>query len=219
MAKESVKTRNAAGGQEASPSGEIRAKSKYHHGDLRETLISAAYTLISTHGADGFTLADACRISGVSTAAPYKHFSDRDELLATVVARAFDNMSDRSMAAVEQAGVGTLEGIIAMGKAYVRFAVEQKHLFRLMFGQHPILKQDCQVIEDGLGCFSRVIEQVAIYCSKNHVPGDPRQIAVRLWTFVHGAASLKIDGDYDVVSEDLDVDHLIEVTTPLLLGA
>ncbi len=194
------------------------AKSKYHHGDLREALLAASFDLISQHGGDRFSLADACRLAGVSTAAPYKHFRDRDEVLEIIVARAFDLMSERSMAAVEAAGVGTLEGIIAMGQAYVRFAVEEEHLFRLMFGQHPVLKKADCVMNDGKQCFGKVIEQVAIYCERNGLSGDPMEIAVRLWTFVHGAASLLIDGDYEGVAPGLDVDRLIAAAAPLLLS-
>lgn len=197
----------------------IRSKDKYHHGDLREALISASYVLVSERGAENFSLADACRVAGVSTAAPYKHFQDRDEVLAIVVARAFEEMSSRSMAAVEAAGVGTLASIVAMGQAYVSFAETEQRLFRLMFGQHPILKEHEEVLSDGMQCFSRVIEQVAIYCDCNNVKGDPKQIAVQLWTFVHGAASLLIDQDYEMVAPEVDVAQLITQTTPFLLKA
>lgn len=195
----------------------VRAKSKYHHGDLRDALLHAYHDLVAMHGAENFTLAQACRLSGVSTAAPYKHFRDRDEVLGLIVTRGFHQMSEQSMRAVEAAGVGTLAGIVAMGQAYVRFAVENENLFRLMFGQHPVLKTDEVVMGEGLGCFSKVIEQVAIYCDRNGVSGNPDEIAVRLWTFVHGAASLLIDGDYGVVAPGLDVDALIERTSPSLL--
>ncbi len=195
-----------------------KPKSKYHHGDLKEALVQASYQLISEKGAENFSLADACRLAGVSTAAPYKHFRDRDEVLEIVVARAFDDMTEKSMQAVEAAGVGTLEGISAMGGAYLKFAVEEQRLFRLMFGQHPTLKQAECVVNDGRNCFSKVIEQVAIYCERNNVSGNPKEVAVRLWTFVHGAASLLIDEDYAVVAPEIDIEEMIITATPLLLG-
>lgn len=194
-----------------------KTKSKYHHGDLREALVQASYDLVAQHGAENFTLAEACRLAGVSTAAPYKHFKDRDELLGIVVTRGFDEMSEMSMAAVRAAGAGTMAGMIAMGQAYVHFAVHNQPLFRLMFGQHPVLKSDECVVGEGMGCFSKVIEQVAVYCERNDVPGDPNEIAVRLWTFVHGAASLLIDGDYAVAAPGVDVDALVARATPQLL--
>jgi AcrR family transcriptional regulator len=195
----------------------VRPKTKYHHGDLKEALVQAAYDLISRQGAENFSLADACRLAGVSTAAPYKHFRDRDELLEMVVVRAFDALAARSMAAVAAVGPGTLAGIIAMGEAYVGFAVDEQRLFRLAFGQHPALKRTSQVMCHGEQCFGGVIEQVALYCRLNGVAGDPRAIAIRLWTFVHGAAALVIDEDYAVVAPDLDVAAMIRDTTPMLL--
>lgn len=204
--------------EHATKTDPVRAKSKYHHGDLREALLQASYDLVLMNGAENFTLAEACRLAGVSTAAPYKHFKDRDEVLGLIVARGFDRMSEQAMQAVEGAGVGTRAGIFAMGRAYVRFAVENEKLFRLMFGQHPVLKTDEEVIGEGMSCFSNVIEQVAIYCERNDVRGNPHEIAIRLWTFVHGASSLLIDGDYAVVAPGLDVDALLEGATPGLLG-
>ena len=197
---------------------DLKPKAKYHHGDLKEALVQAAYTLIARDGVDSVLLSDACKLAGVSTAAPYKHFRDRDEILEIVVSRAFDAFSDHSMAAVAAKGEGTLAGIIAMGEAYVSFAFEQQHLFRLMFGQQPKLKEAAKVAGEGGKCFAGVIEQVAKYCTANDIPGDPRAIAIRLWTFVHGAASLLIDEDYAVVAPDLDVAAMIRETTPLMLA-
>jgi len=92
-----------------------------------------------------------------------------------------------------------------------------QRLFRLMFGQHPVLMQASGVEEDGMKCFGNVIEQVAHYCKRQNVQGDPKTIAVRLWTFVHGAAPLLIDEDYAKVAPDLDIDALMDETTPSLL--
>jgi AcrR family transcriptional regulator len=195
----------------------VQPKAAYHHGDLKETLVHAAYKLVANNGAENFTLADACRIAGVSTAAPYKHFRDRNEVLELVLKRAFDEMNKRAMAAVESAGIGTLAGIVAMGHAYLRFAVDEQRLFRLMFGQHPALKKAEIVEEEGAKCFGNVIAQIGVYCARNNVDGDPRAIAIRLWTFVHGAASLLIDEDYEVVAPDIDVEAMIAEVAPHLL--
>ena len=71
----------------------------------------------------------------------------------------------------------------------------------------------------GHECFAHLIEQITLYCQRNRVRGDALEIALRLWTFVHGAASLQIDKDYLVIAPDLDVDRLIADATPGLLGA
>ena len=192
-------------------------KGNYHHGELREALIVAARQLVIERGAENFSLADACRVAGVSTAAPYRHFRDKQEILEEIVARGFDLMTDRAMQAVSANGVGTLEGIVAMGQAYVAFAQQETHIFRLMFGQDPVLKQAITVRDQSHACFGGVIAQVEAYCLRNGVQGDARFIAVTLWTFVHGAASLLIDGDYAVVAPDIDINAMIAAAAPGLL--
>jgi AcrR family transcriptional regulator len=198
-------------------SGTSQPKSGYHHGDLREALLAAAEQLINEKGAENFSLADACRLAGVSTAAPYKHFRDRDQVLEEITARGFDTFAIRSMQAVEARGVGTLEGITAMAQAYVAFAVEHQAVFRLMFGQNPVLKTAEIVQAYGNRCLGRVIEQIAIFCEKNAIQGDSKLLGVQVWTFVHGTASLLIDEDYASVAPDIDLEAMIAEAVPKLL--
>jgi Tetracyclin repressor-like, C-terminal domain len=116
-------------------------------------------------------------------------------------------------------GEGTLDAIIAMGQAYVAFAVEQTAVFRLMFGQEPALKKAEHVLGTGHACFANLIDQVALYCKRSKLRGDAQEIALRLWTFVHGAGSLLIDQDYEAVAPQIDVNRLIASATPGLLAA
>src|SRR5215475_10807555 len=196
-----------------------QAKARYHHGELREALIAATRKLVEERGAENFTLADACRVAGVTTAAPYRHFQGKQEILAEIASRGFDELKTRSMAVVAEKGEGTLEGIIALGQSYVAFAVSETAVFRLMFGQEPSLKKAKPVVGTGQDCFVHVINQVALYCKRNKVRGDAQEIALKLWTFVHGAASLLIDQDYEAVAPGIDVNRLIAAATPGLLGA
>jgi len=205
--------------EEDSPdAGKTMGKRKsYHHGQLKEALIAAATQLVEEKGPDNFSLADACRLAGVSTAAPYRHFRDRNELLAEVVNQGFRGLAEANHEAVARAGEGTLSGIIAMGKSYVRFAERQPGVFRMMFGQNTQVKQVEGVLETGLDCFGGLIRQVQIYCAAQGREDDAREVALRLWTFVHGAASLLIDEDYAHVAPGMDVDGLIEAATPRLI--
>jgi AcrR family transcriptional regulator len=191
---------------------------RYHHGDLREALIAATRQLVMERGAENFTLADACRAAGVTTAAPYRHFRSKQEVLEEIASRGFEELRLRAMAVIAEKGPGTLEAIVAMGQAYVAFAMNETALFRLMFGQEPSLKNAEHVAGTGQHCFAHLIEQITLYCQKNRVRGDALEIALRLWTFVHGAASLQIDKDYLVIAPDLDVNRLIADATPGLLG-
>jgi AcrR family transcriptional regulator len=194
-------------------------KAPYHHGDLREALIAATLRLVMERGAENFTLADACRVAGVTTAAPYRHFRSKQEILAEIAVRGFEALNGKAMAVIAEKGPGTLAAIVAMGQAYVAFAVNETALFRLMFGQEPSLKETEHVAGRGHACFANLIEQIALYCKRNRVRGDAMEIALRLWTFVHGAASLQIDKDYLAIAPQLDVNRLIADATPGLLGA
>jgi AcrR family transcriptional regulator len=205
-------------GTAARKAGKVERKAPYHHGDLREALIAATRRLVMERGAENFTLADACRVAGVTTAAPYRHFRSKQEILEEIVSRGFEELSRRAMAAIAEKGPGTLEAIVAMGQTYVSFAVNETALFRLMFGQDPALKTAAHVAGTGHACFANLIEQIALYCQRNRVRGDALEIAMRLWTFVHGAASLMIDKDYLEMAPQLDVNRLIANAAPGLLG-
>jgi AcrR family transcriptional regulator len=197
----------------------VRPKKRFHHGDLREALIAATRELLIEHGPDGFTLADACRRAGVTTAAPYKHFRDKQEILEEIVLRGFAELTAANAKAVAEGGPGTIRGITAMGISYLDFAVGQPAVFRLMFGHKSELKQVKQVDESGRQCLKHVIDEVASYSRKHGHPADAEAIALRLWTFVHGASSLELDGDYQRVARGLDVRKMIaDVTSKLLVA-
>jgi AcrR family transcriptional regulator len=201
--------------QRAQKQTAVRAKKRFHHGDLREALIAATRELLIEHGPDGFTLADACRRAGVTTAAPYKHFRDKQEILEEIVARAFVELAAANAKAIAERGRGTIEGITAMGISYLEFAIAQPAIFALMFGE---LKKASKVDALGNQCLKGVIDEVAYYCRKHGHTADAEQIAIRLWTFVHGASSLELDGNYEHVAPGLDVHALIADVTPRLLG-
>ena len=193
----------------------VSAKKSFHHGDLREALIAATRELLIEHGPDGFTLADACRRAGVTTAAPYKHFRDKREILEEIVKRAFEEMKEANARAIAETGRGTIEGITAMGISYLNFAVSQPAIFRLMFGE---LKKVQNVDESGRQCLKNLVEEIAFFSRKHGHTADAEQTAIRLWTFVHGASSLELDDNYEHVAPGLDVRTLIADVTPRLLG-
>jgi AcrR family transcriptional regulator len=188
---------------------------RYHHGDLREALITATHQLVVERGGEHFTLADACRVAGVSTAAPYKHFRDKQELLEIVCQRGFDRMTEKIVGAVQLNGSGTRAAIEAMGRAYVTFARTEPALFRHMFSPQgePSAGDDLP----GKVCFATVIAEIERYSATVGIATDARALAVQLWTFVHGLSCLLIDGAYEKVAPDVDIDHLLSVATAGLL--
>ena len=196
---------------------EVDLKRSYHHGELRQALIDAARQLIGERNGNDFSLSDACRLAGVSTAAPYRHFADKNEIVSEVVAQGFADMSNRARTEAEAFPPGATERILAVGRVYVGFAIGEPALFRMMFS-HP-----CDPAEDdvaataGKACFAYVLGEVVSYCGLHGIAGDARMIALQLWTMVHGAASLTIDGDYAKVSPDIDVSAIIDLGAERLL--
>ncbi len=96
----------------------------YHHGNLKEALLQAALDLIGQKGAAGFTFADAARMAGVSPAAPYRHFRDRDELLSSIAQRGFEQFEQALGSAWEDGRPDTMTAFERLGKAYLAFARE-----------------------------------------------------------------------------------------------
>lgn len=113
----------------STPSGR---PSGHHHGDLRNALERAALDLVAERGPHGFTLAEASRRAGVSAAAPYKHFTDRDALLASLAERGYREQHRRFSAAVRKSP-DPVEQLADFAAAYVRFAVEERALFDITF--------------------------------------------------------------------------------------
>lgn len=109
-----------------------RRPTGHHHGDLRNALLQAALELIRERGPHGFTLAEASRRAGVSVAAPYKHFADRETLLAQLATEGYREQRNRFATAV---GVSEdpVEQLAAFASAYVRFAAEEPALFDVTF--------------------------------------------------------------------------------------
>src|SRR5271156_3438607 len=102
--------------------GEREASRGYHHGNLREALIRAALELIAKKGTAGFTFADAARSAGVSPAAPYRHFRDRDELMASVALLGFAQFEAALARAWNDGRPDAILGLDRLGKAYLEFA-------------------------------------------------------------------------------------------------
>ena len=195
---------------------------RYHHGDLAHALLQAVRVLVERDGADRMSVSEACRMAGVSTAAPYKHFADRTDILLHLCHEGFDELEAAMLAANDPATPGGPERVAAIGRSYVRFAVANPGLFRVMFGlkRELMVKREMDLPVESMGCFQALMAEVA-GASGLPISGDrAHRLAVMLWTFVHGVATLKIDGDYEIVQAPADTDEMIQLAAEgLLAGA
>ena len=169
----------------------------YHHGNLREALIRAALDLIGEKGPAGFTFAEAARAAGVSPAAPYRHFRDRDELLADVALRGFGRFEAALTAAWNDGRPEPLQALENVGRAYLRFARTEPAYYSAMFEagvslpDHP----DCAAAgERAFGVLRSAAEMLCAGLPKEHRP-PALMLALHIWALSHGVASLFARGD------------------------
>ena len=174
-------------------------KDGYHHGDLRATLVEAARRLVEEKGADRLTMSDACRAAGVSTAAPYRHFADMEEILLAVV----EEGMVRHRRAMQQAAAAHLRGsdavVAAIGIAYLDFALREPGVFRLMFGLTRTHKDQVDLIAAGKATFGVLLDQIS---ARLDLPVDAPEVldrGLKLWSLVHGLAFLMIDDKVEVL--------------------
>ena len=181
----------------------------YHHGDLRAQLIEATRVLVEEKGPDHFSVSEACRRAGVSSAAPYKHFKDKEEMLHAVAVEGMQRQRSDLIAELEKYPARTLDRVIAMGRVYVRFAVEEPGVFRLMFGLSENHGAHDHLIETGNNTFTVVQQEVAGYRGSEEVAGEDMHKAFLLWSFVHGLAFLTIDGKLAEKKLDVDLEQVL----------
>lgn len=162
----------------------------YHHGNLREALVEAALALIAEKGPAGFSFAEAARAAGVSPAAPYRHFRDRDALLAEVARLGFERFADRLERAYETGGPSPLRAFEAVGAAYLDFARRERAWFVAMFqsGSDPA-PEVTEASERAFTVLRRACEGLA-----RHLPPERRppihMMSYHVWAMSHGIAEL-----------------------------
>lgn len=169
----------------------------YHHGNLKEALVRAALELIAEKGPAGFTFADAARWAGVSPAAPYRHFRDRDELIADVARRGFELFADALSKAWNEGRPDPMPAFDRLGRAYLDFARLQPAYYSAMFEAGVSLDTDPQLRAASESAFA-VLRQaaetlVALMPAKGRPPA--LMVALHVWSMTHGIASLFGRGD------------------------
>jgi AcrR family transcriptional regulator len=169
-------------------------KVPYHHGDLPRALVSAAHGLIESGGYARLTLRETARAAGVSVAAPYRHFADREALLAAVLASGFLELARRTDEA-RRAETDAMAALVAVGLAYVKFAADHPAIYRLMFGPECDKAAHPDLMAAGHQALSVLIDAVAA-CKAAGLIGDADvpQVALAGWSLSHGLASLHADG-------------------------
>jgi AcrR family transcriptional regulator len=169
---------------------------------LKESLLAAAVKVLGTKGPRAFTLREAARQAKVSHNAPYRHFRDKDELLAAVAAQGFERLADGMIAAAAPAR-NPLEALELSGRGYVQFALDWPEHFSAMFDQPLGLGNYPDFAAAGRRAFEVLLGNIVAAQSAGQLPaGDPNALALTAWSMVHGIAKLAIAGSLPFPSHE-----------------
>ncbi len=169
-------------------------KNKYHHGDLRQTLMDISVDIIEKQGIHALNLRSLASLAGVSSGAPYHHFADRAALLGAVAQEGFEKLQ----AALVREGASVVgnpsERLAALGSAYVLFAVSHRGHFRVMF-RADIHNDAHEALTNSSDRAFQLLREAIEACQQAGTapPGDPQPLVLCAWATVHGLATLCVD--------------------------
>jgi AcrR family transcriptional regulator len=196
--------------------------SRYHHGDLRNTLLSAARDLAAETGVDGFTLREVARRAGVSHTAPYHHFPDKAALVRALAIDAFKILT-RDLQDAADSAKQPLEQLQRIGERYVEFALAHPVEFRFMFRRDLCLTNaeggDDPLETESLNAQAVLETAVTDAAKQGQLEGNPKHVALTAWSGVHGLSTLILDAPgFAEVSSETAAHMAREVIRGLRLG-
>lgn len=168
----------------------------YHHKDLKNELMRQALKILDKKGIEALTLREVARAAKVSHTAPYRHFRDKEDILAAIAEVGYNNLAARGQKALENAD--PLEGYLEYGREYIAFAAEHPQHFRIMFSgkfENFHTYPDLRVAGDA--AFGALVSAIVRCQASGLFRTEPaEQLALSAWSYVHGIASLYIDGRF-----------------------
>lgn len=188
-----------------------RRKRPYHHGNLASALADEALRIIHSAGLSAVSLRELGKRLGVSRSAAYRHYADKEALLAALAQRGFEALS-RTMAdeARRRAAASAKSYLDALAFGYVRFAREEPAYFRLIFGRVGFEREHPALRTAGETAFATLKDAVAACQRDGALRGtNPDAAALLCWSTVHGFASLLIDGHIDLLDDELQIEGLL----------
>ena len=168
----------------------------YHHGRLKHALLAAARALLAEHGSAGFTLAEAAKRVGVTGAAPYRHFADRNALMAALAQEGFENFNESLDRAWQGGAPDPVTALRRTGAAYLAFVDSEPGLYKAMFGDSRFLTE-AGPRNAAETAFEALERRVVAVLRHFHAPEqNARALAMQVWALSHGAANLLLAGHF-----------------------
>ena len=174
------------------PSRSVAARQGYHHGDLKNALQAAAAGLLAQRGAEAVSLREISTAAGVSHAAAYRHYADKQALLADLAEAGFRELAGINRQVTAATRGGPLEQLKACGRAYVEFGVRQPHLLQLMFGGVITDWESHATLVEASGQLAETRAGIVVsgQASGDIRAGDVADLTLSAWSLVHGLALL-----------------------------
>ena len=171
-----------------------RGRDSYHHGNLREALIATALAMIGERGPAGFSFAEVARAAGVSAAAPYRHFRDRNALIAEIARQGFERFAAELEAAWDHGRPDPVTAIETIGRAYLGFARREPAAYAAMFETGFPLEEDAMLLAASERAFGVIRRAAELACGVPGRRGRPPalMVALHVWSMAHGIAALFI---------------------------
>jgi AcrR family transcriptional regulator len=190
----------------------------YHHGDLRRALIEAAFRAIGRGRVDEVSLRALARAMGVSPRAPYRHFANKEELLAAVAVEGFRLWASFSSARLAAAGSDPRARLRAASEAYVLFAVEHPAAFRVMYAPYATVNESApELLRARAEAHEPMMKMIAGAQEVGAIrDGDPMQLALGVWSMMHGLSVLLIEGQLGRFDRPIRAAYLAELVARLL---
>lgn len=181
-----------------------KSKKTYHHGDLRNSLVLAAEQLLEEKGVGAVSLRQVAKVAGVSHSAPYRHFADKNALLAGLAVVGFGRLADEMERCVTEQPEDPVKQLAASAEAYVALAISHPQMTNLMFG--GVLKKLCYegaLDEESERAFNGLVkiiqngQQAGLYIEK-----ESQELALFAWSQAHGFSMLITAGQLGELSDD-----------------
>ncbi len=193
----------------------VKVKKRYHHGDLARSLVTAATLTLEREGPVAVTLRGIARRVGVSVAAPYRHFEDRESLMAAVMAEGFLELARATEAARCKAPTAETS-VLAVGLAYLKLAGKHPVLYRTMFGNSGAKSEHPELLAAGRKALAVLQRAVAAARREGALSAVPEPLVTLAgWALVHGLSSLHADG---LLDDGMSPPVYLAEAAPALIG-
>jgi AcrR family transcriptional regulator len=196
-----------------------QARRDYHHGDLRSALLDSVGRIVREQGPAFVSVREVARRARVSHAAPSHHFGNKSGLLTAFAAQGFDRLADTVGETIAASRASTPPDVLAaMGRAYVRFALDHPEHFAIMFRLELLDEHDAELVRASDRAYAALMATTRAAAAQGVLDADPTIAAAAAWSLVHGLATLWLSGRLQARTGGTDPHQLTDAVTHLFVS-